>query len=172
MRSTAKDVYNALTLRNSVAFGVIVGLSAGLIEVLGYAVWRRFPISTLVIIVAVLGWKICHRIGHSGLSRVLNAASVGLGCFGIAHLIAAVIDGRYFPAVGYTTWTTHITMWAWIAFHVLRAWRVLKNMPPDRLIHVTEGTEAIYAQMTYREARAREALEAYEEATKFRVAIT
>lgn len=164
MKATARDVYNSLTVKNALILGAIVGASVVLIDIVGYMIWRRFPIPSLIIFVAVLGWKIARKIGHEGLSRVLNAASVGLGVFGMAHVIAAVLDGRFFPNVGYITWTTHITMWGWIAFHIYRAWRVLKNMPPDRLIHVTEGTGMIFAQMTYREARIAEVIERYDEA--------
>lgn len=170
MRATVQDAYNSLTLRNVLIILGIVMLSVVLIDLVGYVVWRRFPIPTLIICVAALGWKIGRKIGHAGLSKVTNAASVGLGIFGVVHWISAVIDGAYFPVMGYVSWTTHVTMWAWIAFHVWRAWRVLKQMPPDHLMHVTEGTEAIYAQMTYREARAREVLQDYEKAKKLQFA--
>lgn len=164
MKATARDVYNSLTVKNALILGAIVGASVVLIDIVGYMIWRRFPIPSLIIFVAVLGWKIARKIGHEGLSRVLNAASVGLGVFGMVLWLAAIIDGRYFPVMGYISWSTHIVMWGWIAFHIYRAWRVLKNMPPDRLIHVTEGTGMIFAQMTYREARIAEVIERYDEA--------
>lgn len=169
MLSTLRDAYESLSVRNVVCLAAVAAVSWLLIEMVGYMVWRRFPIPTLIIFVAVLGWKIGRRIGHAGLSRVMNAASVGLGVFGLVHWLAAVIDGAYFPVMGYFSWSTHITMWGWIAFHIYRAWRVLKRMPPDKLQHVTEGTETIYAQMTYREARAREALKQYDDATRMQI---
>lgn len=172
MKATARDVYNSLTVKNALLLGAIVGASVVLIDIVGYVIWRRFPIPTLIIFVAVLGWKIGRKIGHPGLSRVLNAASVGLGCFGVAAAFAAVIDGRLFPVMGYVSWSVHLTMWAWILFHVWRAWRVLKKMPPDRLIHVTEGTGMIFAQMTYREARIAEVIERADEAAKMQFTAT
>jgi hypothetical protein len=171
MRATVKDVYSAVTVKNAVIFATIVATSIFLIEVLGYIIWRRFPVPSLIILVASLGWKIGRKIGHEGLSRILNAASVGLGVFGAALFCAAIIDGTLFPTFGYVSWSVQMTLWAWIAFHVLRAWRILKKMPPDHLTHVTEGTASIYAQMTYREARAQDALDAYHEATKHNFAV-
>jgi hypothetical protein len=172
MKATARDVYQALTVRNVLIFGGIIALSIVLIDVLGYVIWRRFPIPTLIIFVAVLGWKIGRRIGHAGLSRILNAASVGLGCFGVAAAFAAVFDGRFFPVMGYVSWGTHITMWGWIAFHVWRAYRILKDMPPSRLMHVTEGTGMIFAEMTYRKARIAEVIERADEAAKMQFTAT
>lgn len=166
MRSTLHDVYQALTVRNTIIVGSILAASVMLIDVLGYLIWRRFPIPALIICVAALGWKIGRRIGHAGLSRVLNAASVGLGVFGMALFAGAVVDGTFFAERGYVSWSITMTMWAWIAFHVWRAWRVLRSLPTDKLVHVTAGTEVIYAQMTYRAARAQDALDAYHEATK------
>jgi hypothetical protein len=173
MKATFRDVCNALTVRNAVILGIIVGVSVALIDVLGYVIWRRFPIPALIIFVAALGWKIGRRIGHVGLTRILNRASVGLGVFGLVLWAAAVIDGVFFTEHGYLTWTVMMSLWGWLSYHVWAVWQKIKNMPDDRLIHVTEGTEAIYAQMTYREARGREALKAYEDATKqMRVAHT
>lgn len=172
MKATARDVYNSLTVKNALLLGAIVGLSVVLIDVLGYVIWRRFPIPTLIITTAVLGWKIGRVIGHPGLEKVLNAASIGLGCFGVAFWLAAVIDGKYFPSMGYVSWTVHNSMWAWILFHVWRAWRVLKKMPSDRMMHVTEGTGMVIAQMTYREARITEVIERYDDAKKMQFAAT
>lgn len=172
MRATARDVIGALTLRNCAVFAGIVLLSLILIDAVGYVIWRRFPIPTLIITVAVLGWKIGRRIGHAGLAKVLNAASVGLGLFGVAIWVSALIDASYFPQVGYVTSTTTMAMWGWIAFHIWRAWRVLKTMPPDNLSHVTQGTAAIFAEMTYRRAEAQEVLERYDKAKKLQFACT
>lgn len=166
MKATIRDVYNALTLRNCIAFGGIVVASYFLIDILSYFIWRRFPVPVLVLTVAVLGWRIGRRIGHAGLSKVLNAASVGLGCFGGIIFIAAILDGWLFPEAGYISWISHISMWGWIAFHIRRAWCILRDMPAGRLIHVTEGTEAIYAEMTYREARVTEVIKKYNDAAK------
>lgn len=168
MRATIRDAYKALSLRNIAIFTAIVIFSYVLIDLVGYIVWRRFPIPTLIISVAILGWKIGRKIGHAGLAKLMNAASVGLGVFGIILWTAAVLDAQFFVERGYLSWATTMVMWAWITFHVWRAWDVLRTMPPDKLIHVTEGTEAIYAQMTYRAVRAQEALDAYQEATKYR----
>ena len=167
MRSTIRDVYGSLTIKNAAILGAIVGSSVILIEVLGYLIWRRFPIPSLIIFSAAIVWKIARRIGHDGLSRVFNAASVGVGSFGIALFVGAIIDGALFPEYGYVSWSVTMSLWAWISFHAYRAWRILKAMTPDRLLHVTGGTGKIFAQMTYREARAHEALDAYKEATKF-----
>lgn len=164
MRATVKDALGALSLKNCLVMVGIVVVSLLLIEAVGYVIWRRFPIPTLVICVAVLGWKIGRKIGHAGLSKVLNAASVVLGAFGVAIWLSALLDARLFPEIGYITWTVQTSMWGWILFNVWRAWRVLKTMPPDRLLHVTEGTEDIYAQMTYRQARIKQALEGYDKA--------
>lgn len=166
MKATLHDVYDSLTWRNSLVFLGIVLLSIFSIDIVGYMIWRRFPAPLLVVGVAVLGWLIGHLIGHRGLAQVLNAASVGLGVFGALILCGAVVDGAIFPEKGYLSNGVQITMWSWIFFHIWRAWMVLQKMPPDRMIHVTEGTAAIYAQMTYREARAKEVLEKYEVARK------
>lgn len=170
MRATIRDAYGALTPRNIALIIALVLLSVVMLNTVGYLIFRRFPIPTLIIYVAVLGWRIGRLIGHVGLSKLLNAASVGLGLFGIIHWFAAVIDGTYWPVYGYASWCVHSIMWGWIAFHLWRAYKVLKEMPPDHRMHVTEGTETIYAQMTYRQARIQKALESYEEA-KFKFAV-
>jgi hypothetical protein len=162
MKATIRDVKDSLNIRNITVFATIIALSFALIELLGYVVWRRFPVPSLIVTVAVLGWRIGRRIGHPGLSKVLNAASVGLGAFGVMLWAAAVIDGWYFTVMGYVSWSVQMVMWAWIAFHIWRAWRVIKDMPPDRLMHVTEGTETIYAQMTYRQAQIKTVLKSYD----------
>lgn len=166
MSNPIRDVYNALTLRNTVAFSCILAISITSFLAFDFVVWRRFPIPMLILSVAFLGWQIGRLINHAGLSHILNAASAGLGCFGLAHCGAAIIDSNLFPVTGYCSWTVHMTMWGWILFHVTHAWKVLKSMPQDNMTHVTAGTEAIYAQMTYREVRSREAREAYETAKR------
>jgi len=172
MKATARDVYNSLTVKNALLLGAIVGASVVLIDIVGYVIWRRFPIPTLIILTAVLAWKIARLIGHEGFIQVLNVGSFGLGGFGVTLFFAGIVDGWFWPTEGYVSWSTHIVMWGWIAFHIWRAWRVLKNMPPDRLIHVTEGTGMIFAQMTYREARIAEVIERADEAAKMQFTAT
>lgn len=172
MKATIRDTYNAITRRNLIALALFVIASVVVIDLFGYIVWRRFPIPTLIICVAVIGWKIGRVIGHAGLTSLLNAASFGLGCFGVAIWGAAIVDGRLFREVGHVTWAVQNLMWGWILYHVWGAWVILKNMPPNRLIHVTEGTEAIYAQMTYREARVTEVIERYDEVKKMQLTAT
>lgn len=162
MKATISDAQGALTIKNSIVFAAIIIASVLLIETVGYMIWRRFPAPLLVFFIAALLWKIGRRIGHSGFTRILNAASVGLAVFAVALFVAATIDGYYFPIQGYLSWGVFTTMLGWIAFHTWRAWKVLRDMNPLHLIHVTEGTDAIFAQMTYREIRSREAREEFE----------
>lgn len=164
MKATARDVRNALTARNCLILAGIAVVSAVLIWALGYVVWQRFPVSGLIILTSIFGWSIARMIGDPWLSEKVNAASVGFSLFGVSLVLSAVIDAMFFPRAGYVTWAviTHLAMWG--TWKVYTAWKRLRSMPPDRRIHVTEGTGMIIAEMTYREARIAEVIERYDEA--------
>lgn len=162
MRATIKDAYSALTLRNCVAMAVIIAASVFSIDLVGYSVWRRFVLPSVIIGVAVMGWKIARLIAEAGLSRIINAASTGLVAFGLTLYLAALIDGLWFADRGYFSFTIMVLMWSWIAFHLYRALKVLKQMSPERRSIVTESTAVIYAQMTYREQQSKEVLDRYD----------
>jgi hypothetical protein len=162
MQATLRDAYAALTPRNCLLFFGLAVCSGLLLGILGYMIWRRFPVPCEIIAVAFFAWKIARIVGHPGLEKVVNAGSLGLGGCGIMLLVFALIDGWLWPAQGYFSWAGQIILWGWILFNIWRAYVILKEMPPDRRIHVTESTADIYMQMTYREMRSREARQAYE----------
>lgn len=159
MKSTIKDAYNALTLRNVtiIAFAVVASIVS--IDLFGYLIWRRFVTPSIIIAAACIGWSIARHVNQEGLRRIVNATSVGLCGFAIALFIGAFVDALMFPNVGYFAFGIITAMWLWITLHMARALSILRRMPDVRKDLVTESTAVIIAQMTHREERIGEVLD-------------
>lgn len=166
MKQTAKDAISALTFRNIFAAIAMAAVSVLAIDVVGYTIWKRFILPSLIILVAYFGRKIACLIDQDGLSRFVNAASVGMAMFGIFLYGAACMDALLFPIDGYISFGVSSMLWAWMAFHVYQALRILRQMPPARRKLVTNSTAVIIAQMTYREQETKEVLDHYDKEIK------
>lgn len=161
MRATFRDAYSACTWQNCLIFLGMIIISAVSISGYGYVEWRRFVAPTLIFYLAVTWWRVAREIAQDGLSRVVNAASVGLGIFAILFCGGALLDS-FFAPVGYFAFGVFILMLLWINFHSSRVHRVLHRMPLDKKRIITESSAVIVAQMQHEKDRGHAALASFE----------
>lgn len=163
MKSTIRDAYNALTFRNCAVFAGLIIFSATSMYFAGFLVWKKFVPPALILFTAFIWWKVARIVAQDGLSRVVNAASVGHAAFGFAWIIAATLDATFFPVTSPLAFTVFILMLSWIAFHSSRVLSIFRRMTPTQRNLVTQSTAVIAAQMTYRKERATAVIEKSEE---------
>lgn len=165
MRATIRDAYHAITWRNCAAFAGAAAILLAITGVFGYVTARRFVNPSLIIGVGFIAWKIARLIKQEGLSRIINAAAVGMFGFGVITFAAGVVDTAVFGPIGHFQFFVNTLMWMWVAFHLLRALSILKRMKPDQLQHITHGTAIIVATMTAVQVDTERVLSEYEKVT-------
>lgn len=166
MRATFRDAYSACTWTNCLIFAGMIGLSILCISGYGYVEWRRYVAPTLIFYLAVTWWRVASEIAQDGLSRIVNAASVGLGIFAILFYVGAVLDSMLAP-VGYFAFGVFVLMLLWINFHSSRVRRVLHRMPIEKKRLITESSAVIVAQMQHEKERGHAVLASFEHVKQY-----
>ena len=154
MKATFRDLGHLLHRPKVIGgFIAVILLSAIVIEQFGYLIWRRFPMSVLVIATALIWMSIAKSINQPQLSKMVRVMAVGLCSFGVSVLLGAFVDGIFFAVSGYITFVSNVLLWTWIAFESYRGWQILTAMTPEKRQRVTESATVIIAEMTATEQR-------------------